>query len=193
MKTLTIQQKVYGAIAVLSLLVIASGFVIGHFSAKTAEDTDVIETLGRQRMLSQAMGKAAFAYAMAKGRLKTIENKTLALDSYITNMRGAYAKSIIKTAKSVNLAISMNPEGESHPAVPFPATFTRLVNENFGKGSDLTVDIISEKPINPAQNLKTNRDKEANEFLKKNPDKIFTQTYEEEGKLYVGLYSADTR
>ncbi len=191
MKTLTIQQKVYGAIAVLSLLVIASGFIIGHFSAKTAEDTDVIEALGRQRMLSQAMGKAAFAYAMAKGRLKTIENKTLALDSYITNMRGAYAKSIIKTAKSVNLAISMNPEGESHPAVPFPATFTRLVNENFGKGSDLTVDIISEKPINPAQNLKTNRDKEANEFLKKNPDKIFTQTYEEEGKLYVGLYSAD--
>ncbi len=191
MKTLTIQQKVYGAIAVLSLLVLVSGFVIDNFSAKIANDTDVIEVLSRQEMLSQFMGKAAFGYAMAKGRLKTIENKTLALDSYITNMRRAYTKSIIKTAKSVNLAISMNPEGEPHPAVPFPATFTRLVNENFGKASDLTVDIISENPINPAQNLKTDRDRAANNFLKSNPDKIFTQTFEEDGKLYVGLYSAD--
>ena len=191
MKTLTIQQKVYGAIAILSLLVIASGFVIDHFSSKIARDTDVIEALGRQRMLSQAMGKAAFGYAMAQGRLKTIENKTLALNSYITNMRGAYAKSIIKTAKSVKLAISMDPEGEPHPAVPFPATFTRVVNEKFGKTSDLTVNIISEQPINPAQNLKSDSDRAANDFLKQNPDKIFTRTFEENGKLYVGMYTAD--
>lgn len=191
MKTLTIQQKVYGAIAILSLLVIASGFVIDHFSSKIANDTDVIEALGRQRMLSQAMGKAAFGYAMAKSRLKTIENKTLALDSYITNMRGAYTKSIIKTAKTTNLAISMNPEGEPHPAVPFPATFTRLVNEKFGESGDMSVDIISENPINPAQNLKTDRDRAANEFLKNNPGKIFTQTFDEGAKLYVGLYTAD--
>ncbi len=187
----TIQQKVYGAIAILSILVIVSGFVIDHFSSKIAEDTNIIEALGRQRMLSQAMGKAAFGYAMAKGRLKIIENKTQTLDSYITNMRGAYAKTIIKTAKSVKLAISMNPAGEPHPAVPFPATFTRLVNEKFGKGSDLTVDIISEQPINPAQNLKTDRDRMANDFLKKNPGKIFTQTFEENGKMYVGMYTAD--
>ena len=191
MKTLTIQQKVYGAIAVLSLLVIASGSIIDHFSSKIATDTDVIEALGRQRMLSQAMGKAAFGYAMAKSRLNTIEDKTMTLDSYITDMRGAYTKSIIKTAKSAKLKISMDPGAEVHPSVPFPATFTRLVNEKFGQSGGLKVDIISENPINPAQGLKTDRDKAANDFLKKNPDKVFTQTFEESGKLYVGLYTAD--
>ncbi len=191
MKTLTIQQKVYGAIAILSLLVIASGIVIDHFSSKIETDTDVMEALDRQGMLSQAMGKAAFGYAMAKSRLKTIEDKTLSLNSYITNMRGSYAKSIIKTAKASKLNISMAPSEEEHPSVPFPATFTRMVNEKFGKTANLKVDIISENPINPAQSLKTDRDRAANEFLKKNPDNIFTQTYEEDGKLYVGLYTAD--
>ena len=59
MKTLTIQQKVYGAIAVLSVLVVIAGAVIDHYSTKIAEDLVVLDVLGRQRMLTQAMGKAA--------------------------------------------------------------------------------------------------------------------------------------
>ena len=84
MKTLSIQQKVYGAIAILSLLVVIAGAVIDHYSTKISEDGVVMDALGRQRMLTQAMGKAAFGYAMAKGRLKTIENEITSLDSYIT-------------------------------------------------------------------------------------------------------------
>ena len=59
MKTLTIQQKVYGAIAVLSVLVVIAGAVIDHYSTKIAEDLVVLDVLGRQTMLTQAMGKAA--------------------------------------------------------------------------------------------------------------------------------------
>jgi hypothetical protein len=99
MKTLSIQQKVYGAIAILSLLVVIAGAVIDHYSSKIADDTLVMDALGRQRMLTQAMGKAAFGYSMAKGRLKTIEDKILSLNSYITVMRGTYTKSVIKIAK----------------------------------------------------------------------------------------------
>ena len=191
MKTLSIQKKVYGAIAILSLLVVVAGAVIDHYSAKIAKDVLVVDALGRQRMLTQAMGKAAFGYAMAKGRLKAIQRQTKSLDSYITNMRGAYTKSVIKIAKTIKLPISMDPEGEAHPAVPFPATFTRVVNEKFGQGSDFSVDIIAEKPVNPAQSLKTDLDREANEYLKENPKNIFTKTFEENGKLFVGMYTAD--
>ena len=65
MKTLSIQQKVYGAIAILSLLVIIAGGLIDSYSAHVSEDVQTIDALGRQRMLTQAMGKAAFGYAMA--------------------------------------------------------------------------------------------------------------------------------
>ncbi|MBC8282639.1 MAG: HAMP domain-containing protein [Nitrospinae bacterium] len=191
MKTLSIQQKVYGAIAILSLLVVIAGAVIDHYSTKISEDGVVMDALGRQRMLTQAMGKAAFGYAMAKGRLKTIENEITSLDSYITIMRGAYTKSVIKVAKGIKLPISMDPESEEHPAVPFPATFARKVNEKFKEGNSLEVDIIAEKPINPAKALKSQMDQEANEFLKKNSGKVFTKTYEEDGKLFVNIYTAD--
>lgn len=191
MKTLSIQQKVYGAIALLSVLVVLAGMVIDHYSGVIAEDVQIVDALGRQRMLTQAMGKAAFGYAMSRGRLKTIEDQTKSLDSYITKMRGTYTKSVIKVAKAIKLPISMNPAREPHPAVPFPATFARVVNEKFGKGNELSVDIISENPVNPLQSLKTDMDREANNFLKNNPDKIFTKTIEENGKLYVGMYTAD--
>jgi methyl-accepting chemotaxis protein len=191
MKTLSIQQKVYGAIALLSLLVVIAGAVIDHYSGKIAKDVQVVDALVRQGMLTQAMGKAAFGYAMSKGRLKTIEDQTRSLDSYITKMRGTYTKSVIKVAKAIKLPISMDPGGEPHPAVPFPATFARMVNEKFGQGSDLSVDIISEKPVNPMQSLKTDMDRAANDFLKSNPKKIFTKTFEERGKLFVGMYTAD--
>ncbi len=191
MKTLSIQQKVYGAIAILSLLVVIAGAVIDHYSSKISEDAVIMDALGRQRMLTQAMGKAAFGFAMAKGRLKTIENEITSLDSYITIMRGTYTKSIIKTAKGIKLPISMDPEGEGHPAVPFPATFARKVNEKFKSAGTLDVDIIAEKPVNPSKGLKTDMDREANEFLKNNSGNVFTKTYEEDGKLFVNVYTAD--
>ncbi len=191
MKTLSIQQKVYGAIALLSLLVVLSGMVIDHYSEVIAEDVQIVDALGRQRMLTQAMGKAAFGFAMSRGRLKTIEDQTKSLDSYITKMRGTYTKSVVKVAKDVKLPISMDPAGEPHPAVPFPATFARVVNEKFGEGNDMSVDIISENPVNPMQSLKTDMDRAANDYLKNNPNKIFTKTFEENGKLFVGMYTAD--
>ena len=73
MKTLTIQQKVYGAIAVLSVLVVIAGAVIDHYSTKIAEDSVVLDVLGRQRMLTQAMGKAALLNA-SQNEYETAKN-----------------------------------------------------------------------------------------------------------------------
>ena len=191
MQNLSVKQKVYGAIAILLVVVVVSGIMISNAITTSKENLETYNALGRQRMLSQAMGKAGLGYAMAKSRKKTIEQQISDLDRYITKMRGTYAKTIIGTAKKSGLAISMNPSQEPHPAVPFPATFTRMTNEKFGKGREFGIDIISDDPINPNQGLKTELDKEANGFLKENPDKVFNKVFEEDGKLYIGLYTVD--
>ncbi len=191
MSDLSVKQKVYGAIAILLVVVIVSGAMIFNAIKASKENLQTYDALGRQRMLSQAMGKAGLGYAMAKSRKKTIEQQITDLDRYITKMRGTYTKAIIGVAKKTGLGISMDPKNETHPAVPFPATFTRMTNEEFGEGRDFGIDIISDDPINPAQNLKTDLDREANTYLKANPDNVFNKIFEENGKLYIGLYTAD--
>ncbi|MBT5868892.1 MAG: HAMP domain-containing protein [Nitrospinaceae bacterium] len=191
MSNMSIKQKVYGAIAVLLVVIAVSGVMILSAINASKENLETYNALGRQRMLSQAMGKSGLGYAMAKSRKKTIEQQVTDLDRYISKMRGTYAKTIIATAKKSGLAISMNPKNEPHPAVPFPATFTRMTNEAFGKGRDFAIDIISDDPINPKQGLKTKMDREANAFLKKNPNKVFNKIFEEKGKLFIGLYTTD--
>ncbi|MZH03700.1 MAG: HAMP domain-containing protein, partial [Nitrospinae bacterium] len=188
---LSVKQKVFGAIAILLVVIVISAVMIFSSLSSARENLETYNALGRQRMLSQAMGKAGLGYAMAKSRKKTIEQQVTDLDRYITKMRGTYAKTIIGTAKKTGLAISMDPANEPHPAVPFPATFTRMTNEKFGKGKDFGIDIISEDPINPKQGLKTELDREANTYLKENPNKVFNKVYEENGKLIIGLYTTD--
>ena len=191
MNNLSVKQKVYGAIAILLVVIVISAAMIFSSISSSRESLATSDALGRQRMLSQAMGKAGMGYAMAKSRKKTIEQQVTDLDRYITKMRGTYAKTIIGTAKKSGLAISMDPANEPHPAVPFPATFTRMTNEKFGKGKDFGIDIISDDPINPKQGLKTELDREANTFLKENPNKVFNKVYEENGKLLIALYTTD--
>ncbi len=192
MRDWTIQKKVNSVIAVLFVVIIASGFFIYDKLQRAAEETKTYDALGRQRMLSQAMGKASLGYAMAKSRVRTIEQNIEDLDNYITKMRGTYSKSIVSVAKKVEgVGISMDPSKEDHPTVPFPATFTRMVNGKFGEGKDFKVDIISEDPINPDQTLETGMDKEANRYLKSRKGKLFTKTSEEKGKLYITVYTPD--
>ncbi len=191
MARLNLKYKLFAILAVSFLVTIAASFVILSSLDKAKEDASVLNAMGRQRMLTQAMGKSALGYAMAKSRLKSIEQSTGQIDKYITQMRTIYTKSVIKVAKKIELGISINPSGEEHPAVPFPATFARLVNENFRKGSNLSVNIISEHPVNPVQNLNSDVDREANEHLKNSKNKMFSKVVERSGKLYVQMYTAD--
>ena len=166
MQNLSIKLKVYCSFALLFLVVLISAFLTFWFQKNSQEDARITNALGRQRMLSQAMGKSVFGYAMAKSRIKTMEQNVDSLDDYVTQMRMIYTQSIVGVAKKSNIIISMHPEKETHPSVPYPATFTRLVNTTFGQGRPLKIDIFSESPINPNQNLKSSADLEANKFLK---------------------------
>ena len=137
------------------------------------------------------MSKSAFAYTISRSRRNMIEKQISYLDSYITRMRQIYTENIVGPAEAAGLRISMEPNRGAHGEIPFPATFTRMINERFKETNGFNVEIISESPINPKQNLKTPLDKEGNVFLKSNPDKLFTKTFVEDEKVYIGLYTAD--
>jgi signal transduction histidine kinase/CheY-like chemotaxis protein/HAMP domain-containing protein len=191
MRNLSVKLKVYFSFALLFLVVLISAFLTFWFQKNSEEDSQITNALGRQRMLSQAMGKSVFGYAMAKSRIKSMEQNVDSLDDYITQMRMIFTQSVIGVAKKSDIKISMDPEKESHPSIPYPATFTRLVNSTFGFGRSLKVDIFAESPVNPNQKFTSQADQEANDFLKNNLDQLFSKFYEEDDKLFVNFYSAD--
>jgi len=190
-KHLSVKWKVYFMFTVTFLVVVNMGIFYSYSLNSASQDAEVINALGRQRMLSQAMAKSALGYASSQSRKETIQQQIFDLDTYITQMRGVYAQKVVGPAKSKGLDISMNPDREKHPAIPFPATYTRLVNEKFGKGRDFGIDIISDRPINREKNLKSDLDREAFAFLSQSPEKLFTKIEEKDGRLNMILYSSD--
>ena len=186
---LTIKKKIIIVIACIMAVVSVLSLIV--FSLLRVDDAAILNAMGRQRMLSQALAKSILGFNMAKNTMKNMEDEIVNLDEYITKMRGAYVKSVIAPAKKSGLPVSMSPDGETHPAVPFPATFTRFVNESFGGSGKMKVDIISESPINPKQSLKDASDREANDYLLKNKDKVFVKSVEENGNLFIRFYTAD--
>jgi len=190
-QNLSLQWKIFSLFFITFLVVLTLGGFYSYSLSAASKDAEAINALGRQRMLTQAMAKSALGYAGAQSRQSAIKQQISDLDHYITKMRGTYTKFIVGPAKKTKLDISMDPSREDHPTVPFPATFTRMVNEKFGEGRDFGIDIISDRPINPSKGLKTQADKEAFETLKKSKENIHSVIKEDKGKLLMTLYSAD--
>ncbi len=188
----TIQAKIYSVLGLILVIALISSATILYSLNMASQDANVINAMGRQRMLSQAMAKTIFEYDSINKKYSALVSKTLELDRFITQMRTVYTKMVIGPAKASGLDISMDPKGESHPAVPFPATYARLVNNSFASvGGDLSVKIISETPVNPDMGLETEMDRRANAFLKGGKGKVFEATEEIDGKLYLAIYTAD--
>ncbi len=188
---MTIKSRVAILLAVVASVSVVTGIYLFSALAASKNDAGIIEALGRQGMLSQAMAKSVSGYASAKQSLDSLEARINSLDNFITNMRGQYTQSVIGVANKVGVDISMTPEAEDHPSVPFPATFARLVNTKSASGNGFTVAILSDAPINPISLLQTDLDKKANEHLRKNPKDLFFQPSEKEGKMLLNYYTAD--
>ncbi len=188
MKNLSLKHKFFAVFIILILVIFISGAVILHSLSTAAEDAEIINALGRQRMLTQEMAQSVFGYSMAKSQKKTLEQQIKYLDSYITEMRKIYTQSVIE---KYDFPLSMDPASEPHPTIPFPATFTRMVNESFEEKNGFSATIISEDPMNPDQNLRSEFDKEANRLLNSSSEPYFSKILEEDGKLTFQLYSAD--
>ncbi len=155
------------------------------------EDALIINALGRQRMLTQAMAKSSLGYASAKGEIASLERQISRLDSYITNMRAVYTGNVVSVAKNNGIDVAMPDAVNTHKSLPFPASFARMVNTRLAEANEYSVDIIAEQPINPAQGFKTDIDKEAWVALNENPDSVFRKPVEKNGKLVLQFYTSD--
>ncbi len=191
MNALSLKRKLTIGVTAIVLVVVGLGITVFYSLEQSKDDSDIVNAAGRQRMLSQAMSKSALSYSLAQNSLQAAQAKVTQLDRYITNMRGTYAGMIIGPAKKAGIQISMHPEKEYDPALPFPATFARIVSEKFAEGSDFGVDIIAKDPINPSKGLKDATDQEAFEFLTANNDQVFFKEIEQNNKLYLRYYTAD--
>jgi len=191
MNSLSLKAKLATSITAIILLVISLGGVVFYSLQKGEGDTEIVSAAGRQRMLSQAMSKSVLSYSLAKDSLQAAKSQVSELDRYITNMRGTYTATVIGTAKQAGIGISMHPEKALDPAVPFPATFTRMVGEKFAAEGRFSVDILAEDPVNLEQGLKDAIDKEAFQALQANPEQIFFKEVESGGRLYLRYYTAD--
>ncbi|MBF0379590.1 MAG: HAMP domain-containing protein [Magnetococcales bacterium] len=189
---LTIKFKMLAVFATIAVVSLFSTMTVIFILGEAEEDAARLNALGRQRMLTQAMAKSVLGFSMAKGRQQTIIQQIRDLDKFITKMRGTYTKTVVKAAKQGKWSISMTPLEEPHPAVPFPATFTRLVNQAYGTDSKISMEIISEAPLNLSQELNGPIDKAANEAIKKDPKKIFISEPLKTNKgLFIRYYTAD--
>ncbi len=195
MKNLSIRLKTYLILIFMLFVVLCSSGVVIYSLNKAEDDANIINQLGKQRMLSQMMGKAILGYVFRKGEFKIFENQIALLDRYITSVRSVYTENVAHTVEKTRIKISTDPNQDSYPVIPFPVTFIRLVNEKLANDDkekhNLVIDIISESPVNPDRGYKDKLDKEAGDFLKNNKDKIFSRMEEKDGKLFLLFYTPD--
>lgn len=191
MDSLSLKAKLAAVIISIILITASLGGLVFYSLNKSKVDSEVVNTAGRQRMLSQAMAKSVLSYSLAKNSLQAAEAQVSELNRYITKMRGTYAGMVIGPAKKEGIKISMHPEEEFDLAFPFPATFARIVGEKFAGGGSFSVDIINDDPVNPKQGLKDAADEEAFAILKADPTKLVFKEIEQDGNLYLRFYTAD--
>jgi signal transduction histidine kinase len=155
------------------------------------DDTHIVDALGRQRMLSQAMGKSILSYAMARSSLQILQDRIHILNSYLDSMRQIYSMHVIPPAKSGGL-VQKDFTLKEGKYIPVPASFTRMVNDDFGNKTDMSLAIISPNPINPEKKIITAHAQKANDYLIDFPHKIFLFPTEENSKYVLNFYTADT-
>ncbi len=188
MKSLNLKQKGLMLSVFFGVLLILCSVVVFTSLANSQHDSEVVNAAGKQRMLSQAMGKDVLGYILAKSSLQTATLEVQKLDEYITQMRTVYTSSVIGPAKSMGLSLSMHPDGE---AIPFPATFARMVSERFSEDGTISVEIITDNPINPEMRLRDQIDRDAFAELNENGADLYFKEVEKNGQLYLNFYTPD--
>ncbi|MCW8914798.1 MAG: bacteriohemerythrin [Magnetovibrio sp.] len=187
----SLKFKIYSMLAVIGMVTAVAIISVLSLMEDAKNDSEIIDVLGRQRMLSQAMGKVVLGHTMKSSFVRQVESNIVELDQFISSMRTVYTDSVINASENTDLMYSMDPEMESHSAIPYPATFTRMVNALFSEKSETKADILAKDPINPDKSLKTDMDREAYEELIKNPDQVLMMPREQDDNVLLYFYSAD--
>jgi PAS domain S-box-containing protein len=185
----TQKKNIFYFLVIVSIF--SSGWVMLKALEEAKDDAQLINALGRQRMLSQQMAKSILGYALAKSSFESIQVRIDTLNSYITNMRKVYTEVMLSASDKGDVTLSRQPNLDPHASFPYPATFTRLVNEEFKDSTGFSLDIISEYPINSDKKLRSKQDRDAYTVIKNNPKKIFSSFVEKSGGLDLLFYTGD--
>ncbi len=183
-----IELKTYFILSAIAIIMLITAAFIFATIQKSKQDAEIVNALGRQRMLTQAMAKSVLNQAMIRDEKSNNEQHVAMLNRYITSMRKEYTRKIVATAKYLDIPLSMSPDQES---LPYPATFTREVNDLFGRQKTANIAIIAPDAINPQQKLQDGTDRSAYDFLKQHPEKMFTTFLENNGSLIHRFYTSD--
>lgn len=189
---MTISSKFYLILGAIATVFSVAAAITLYSLAASEKDAAIVNAMGRQRMLTQAMAKSALGYSTAKNQHSHLEQQVTMVDNYITNMRAAYTQIVVPVANAHGIELSMAEDDHKQGQLPFPATLTRLVNNRFQENSQSSVDIIAKHPVNPNQTLKFASDEAAWEFITQNTNKIYSSPVERDGKMYQRFYTADT-
>ncbi|MCF6217429.1 MAG: methyl-accepting chemotaxis protein [Gammaproteobacteria bacterium] len=189
MKSLNLKQKGLMLSVFFGVLLILCSVIIFTSLANSQHDSEVVNAVGKQRMLSQMMGKDILSYILAKSSLQTATLEVQKLDEYITQMRTVYTSSVVAPVKSMGLPLSMHPDGQKE--VPYPATFARMVSERFSEKSAISVEIITDNPINSEMGLRDQIDRDAFAALNKNGEELYFKEVARDGQLYLNFYTPD--
>ncbi|MBT4889095.1 MAG: hypothetical protein HON65_06040 [Rhodospirillales bacterium] len=186
----TIRIKIVALLSIIAMVTTGVGIYLFSTLLVAQGDAALINFMGRQRMLAQAMAKDILASSSANDSEILLERQIFILDGFITNVREVYSDSVI-----ANLPEDIQLSSDGHSSIPFPATFIKLVNERGNSKDRSNIELIAEKPINPSSGLKTQMDRNAWEFFLKSSNlesnKPF-RTLEERGNgLYLIFYTPD--
>lgn len=76
-------RRILAGLLLLGSVALAGGFWIDHSLAMAKDDAYIIDALGRQRMLSQAMGKSILSYAMARTVTRSWKTKSAPFPTFV--------------------------------------------------------------------------------------------------------------
>lgn len=110
MKIGIIEVKLYFALAVIALVLLIASSIIFLSLKKADSDAEIVNALGRQRMLSQAMAKAVLGYGIFSGEKESSGNNKLSQKILSANEEFNQAKEIF------SMTLNAVKQGGQYPA-----------------------------------------------------------------------------
>lgn len=122
---------------------------------------------------------------------EAIENAQLTVNQYKT-LRGYYAKYVVKPVLSHSDVTAVIDHKDNKRAIPLPATMIHDLSEKFSTDSNLKLKLYSQYPFpNRASRKLDQFQQDAWDFLSRNPDDIYSQAIERDGKRVIRVAIAD--
>lgn len=118
---MSLKKRIFSFLIILLIIVLIISATIITSLNSSEKDSEIINTLGKQRALAEEMGKLAL-------NITSNTDKAVLLSEYMNEMRKQYASEIVPKATKAGIEFKVNPQNDKE--LHFPAGFTKAVNDN---------------------------------------------------------------